>query len=650
MPTFARSVVRLNSRFGVAFASLAGSCAALLVGAASARALPPVPQPAENPITENKRVLGKILFWDEQLSTADTVSCGTCHRPGKGGTDTRIVRAPGRDLILNNPDDIFTSPGVINSNAANDFQRDPVYGLNPQLTTRATNGMINAAYSPDLFWDGRATSRFIDPETGAVAIQSGGALESQCVQPPVGPVEMAHASTSWPMLTAKLAGATPLALATALPSDVAAALASKPSYPVLFQRAFGDPTISARRIAFALATYERTLISDQTPLDRYQSGISTALTANQLNGMQLFLSASSNCSACHNGQLFTNQSYRNIGLRPSIEDMGRQVVTGLPQDRGRFKVPNLRNVGLKSTFMHNGQFSSLTQVVNFYARLGGAPPQVQENLDPAMGQIFVLPGNVPPIVDFLTNGLTDPRVAAQTFPFDKPLMFTERVANQPTVVGGGVAGSGGVVAQILVPSPPFLGNPDFRVGLDGALAGAGAQLAISSAAPVGGVINIEYLMSPRIASGSGNAGLATEHLYLNPRQFRSTGVYYMQWLIADAAAPGGVARSAVARVPIFCGSYGCPGPCSPADIADDAGNYLAPYLPVGATAAANSGVNEGDYNAFFNGFFDAYVACDIADDAGIPLGAFGPGGVPGANNGVNEGDYNCFFNTFFQGC
>ncbi|CAN5852728.1 hypothetical protein BH11PLA1_BH11PLA1_12300 [soil metagenome] len=88
--------------------------------------------------------------------------------------------------------------------------------------------------------------------------------------------------------------------------------------------------------------------------------------------------------------------------------------------------------------------------------------------------------------------------------------------------------------------------------------------------------------------------------------------------------------------------------CSPADIADDAGNAL---LATGDNPGSNSGVNEGDYNAFFNNFFTNQAVgspADIADDAGNPLPPFGPAGS--SNSGVNEGDYNAFFNTFFNGC
>ena len=84
---------------------------ALAASSPLAAELPPVPVPAENPITEPKRVLGKILFWDEQLSSDGSVACGTCHRPGAGGGDPRAGRHPGIDK--GTIDDVMGSPGIV---------------------------------------------------------------------------------------------------------------------------------------------------------------------------------------------------------------------------------------------------------------------------------------------------------------------------------------------------------------------------------------------------------------------------------------------------------------------------------------------------------------------------------------------------------
>lgn len=144
--------------------------------AAGQGALPPVPFPPENPLTESKRVLGKILFWDEQLSSDNTIACGACHQPRTGGADPRLAVHPGPDGVLGTPDDLRTSPGVINADGADDYLPAPFFALQRQLTPRAANTAIMAMYAPELFWDGRAPSRFADPETGATVIAAGGAF------------------------------------------------------------------------------------------------------------------------------------------------------------------------------------------------------------------------------------------------------------------------------------------------------------------------------------------------------------------------------------------------------------------------------------------------------------------------------------------
>jgi cytochrome c peroxidase len=553
--------------------------------------LPPVPVPAENPITEPKRVLGKILFWDEQLSTSNVVSCGTCHVPGRAGADPRIARNPGRDGLINTPDDVLGSPGIIRSNAANDYERDAVFGLLPQITGRAANSPINSGYAPELFWDGRARSTFVDPQTGEVAIAAGGALESQAVAPILNNVEMAHAGLNWDGVCVRLASVRPLELATNIPPDVAAVLAERPSYAELFRRAFGDGEITARRVAFAIATYQRTLISDQAPWDRFIAGQTNALTPQQAQGWQLFQGAA-RCNDCHTAPHFTDFSFRNIGLRPIEEDRGRQDVTGLAGDRGRFKVPSLRNAGLKRTYMHNGQFQSIQQVMGFYARGPGAPPQFPDNRDPLMTQIVLPPQDAALIDDFIRNGLTDPRVAAEQFPFDRPVLYSERPANQAVLIGGGTAGSGGFVPTPIVQAPPLVGSREYRVGLDRALGGTTARLALAFVPPVNGRITPQVMLEPVPTGGTGPGnGVATVHFALRPWQFRGGRTMFAQWIINDPGAPAGTARSAVAQIPLFCGSYGCP---CPADVNADGEvdfNDLLEFLNFFQSAAFDADVN-----------------------------------------------------------
>lgn len=599
--------------------------AALALGAVyiTARAaLPPVIDPVENPTTEPKRVLGKILFFDEQLSMSNTVACASCHVMPRGGADPRLARNPGPDGIFNTPDDRIASPGVINADANNDYTPDPTFGLQPQITSRAAPSPINAAFSRDLFWDGRASTTFIDPQTGEVAIANGGALESQSVNPPVSSVEKGHAGVNWNQITQKLGRVRPLDLATNLPPDVAAAIQAHPTYPQLFQQAFGDTQITARRIAFAIAAYERTLIADQTPWDRTQAGLPGGLTQGQLAGLQTF---TQNCQVCHVPPLFADQNingrFRNIGLRPTTEDLGRQIVTNNPADRGKFKVPSLRNVGLQASFMHNGQFTTLPQLVQFYVRAPGAAPQFPDNRDPAMNAIQFPPQAQNALVDFLANGLTDSRVASGQFPFDKPLLFGERQADRATIVGGGIPGSGGQPPRIIAADPGMIGNTDFRIGLDQALAGATARLAVSTVGPVNGIITQDQIIGQVTVSGTGNAGFATMHWPLNVGVAQPGIPLFMQWFIDDPAAPNGTAASVVARVPIFCGSQGCLVPCG---YANCDGSVQEPIL------------NINDFICFMGKFAagDNYANCDGST-------------IPPV---LNVNDFSCFLNRFAQGC
>ncbi len=383
--------------------------------AVPAQLLPP-PVPPENPITETKRILGKVLFWDEQLSSDGTIACGTCHQPLAGSADPRTGVHPGPDESFGTLDDIIGSPGVVRATATGPIL-DPLFGDQVQVTGRSSMATVNSAFVLEAFWDGRAGTTFIDPESGLVSVAFGGALESQAVGPILSDVEMAHEGRDWEEVRAKLQSVIPLGTATDVPADVVDVVDALPSYPSLFELAFGDPDITAERIAFAIATYERTLIADQTPWDEFISGNPAAMTPQQIQGWNFF--QNSPCSICHAPPLFTTQNFHNVGLRPVADDPGRQEVTGLIQDGGRFKVPTLRNAGLKQTFMHNGRLSTVQDAVLWYRP--GNPNQFIENLDP------LLPVPIPPpalndMVEFISNALTDPRVAAEQFPFDSPTL------------------------------------------------------------------------------------------------------------------------------------------------------------------------------------------------------------------------------------
>jgi cytochrome c peroxidase len=458
--------------------------ALMLPGVARAQSLGPPPVPPENPITEAKRVLGKALFWEEQLSSDSTMACGTCHIPSAGGSDPRVdmgSRHPGLDGVYGGDDDRFASAGVRRHLAGGDAAPDATFGFDAQVTGRRSPTNIGAAFFDELFWDGRATSEFVDPETGLVSIPSGGALETQSLGPILSFVEMADEGRTWDEVRAKLEAVQPLALATDLNPDLVAALAASPDYPALFATAFGDPAITAERIAFALATYQRTLHPDQTPWDLYVSGQTNALTAAQRNGLNAFNSSTTRCADCHTPPLFSDGSYRNLGLRDIAEDNGRQGVTGNFDDRGRFKVPTLRNVALRERYFHHGDpnLSNLFLSVFIYNQGAGF---FLDNKDPILSGVFMAPSTATSIATFL-EALTDPRVEAELPPFDRPTLRSE-LGPAATLSGIAAPGSGAIRPRIDAYCPPVTGAQSFRVGVHDALGGAAAFVEYS-ANPIG---------------------------------------------------------------------------------------------------------------------------------------------------------------------
>lgn len=410
-------------------------------------AYPASPYPTENPDSEPKALLGKILFWEEQLGGDGTVACGTCHRPNAGGSDPRsstpAAAAPGPDGVLGTADDVHGSLGIVRCNA-----QGTQTGQSAQLTKRKAPTYLDAMFPQNLFWDGRAEcskagcpspSAFEDPDhPGTFAIRSGGALENQAVGPPLSDVEMACESASWTAIHARLATATPLAKAKQIPAKLAEFIAAHDgSYPKLFEAAFGTaqssgPTdeINTRRIAFAIATHERRLRSDQTPWDRWNAGESAALTPAQQRGLALF-AHKAGCEQCHRAPTFQDADFHFIGFHEPSWDEGRKAVSPQYGVAGAMRTPTLRNVGLREAtgLLHNGAGpgASLDAIVDLYD-LGGLVDNPLVTAVPISASILPLDlsdGEKADLLDFLRHGLEDPRVAAQLPPFDRPLLSTE---------------------------------------------------------------------------------------------------------------------------------------------------------------------------------------------------------------------------------
>jgi cytochrome c peroxidase len=591
-----------------------------LRGGPLATPLPPIIIPAENPITEEKRVLGKILFWDAQLSSDNTMSCGSCHFPANGGTDPRRFPNPGRDNAYGTEDDKFTSRGIIRALKNGEYDPSPAFGLDPQATDRTAPSTLMPAHFGDLFWDGRATGEFRDPETGETVIPFNGSMESQAVEPILSSVEMAHDDRDWDEVTGKLERSVPLALAREIPADMRTAVASSAGYPELFERAFGDADITASRIGMAIATYERTLVPDQTPWDLYAAGDTEAMTPEQRQG---WLNFSGNlCVACHTPPTFTDLNFHSVGVRPDSDDPGRAGFTGFKPDAGSFKTPSLRNIGLKSSFMHTGSVATIADVFDVYA----SETDFQANPNRSLFLPIVLsPFEEESITHFLTTALTDPRAAAEEFPFDRPRLYSEWATGEwsggnPASLAGGVAGSGGVFPRMIAAIPPNLGNQEFRIGLDDALGGATAFVAISDLPPEDGVVRADTLEGPYTVSGDGpGAGYATHLMPLPADSARAGDVLYLQWRIEDPAAPGGVALTRPVRIELFCNGR-CP----------DGGTDVCD-----ADIAEPTGVLDlADLQAFVG----AFMAGDETADLAAPFGV------------LDLGDVQAFVTAFLAGC
>jgi cytochrome c peroxidase len=194
---------------------------------------------------------------------------------------------------------------------------------------------MNAAYNHVQFWDGRA-----------------GSLEEQALGPIQNPIEMAETLEGVVKKLSKVKG-----------------------YQARFRAVFGRD-VSPDGIAQALAAFERTLISTNSPFDRYTAGDKAALSEAAQRGLALF-QGKARCVLCHNGPNFTDNKFHNIGVPqtgPLKEDLGRYAVTKRDADRGAFKTPSLRSVALTAPYMHTGGLKTLEEVVEFYNKGGEAVP------------------------------------------------------------------------------------------------------------------------------------------------------------------------------------------------------------------------------------------------------------------------------------
>jgi cytochrome c peroxidase len=159
-------------------------------------------------------------------------------------------------------------------------------------------------------------------------------------------------------------------------------LVAIPGYAAAFERAYPGEGITEKTIAKALASFERTVVSAESPFDRWRAGNKKAVDESAKRGFKLF-TGKAKCDTCHEGGNFTDNGFHNIGLKTPkgmSEDVGRYAQRKVKINKGAFKTSTLRDVELTAPYMHNGIYQTLEEVIDHYDRGG----DVKENLDPNM--------------------------------------------------------------------------------------------------------------------------------------------------------------------------------------------------------------------------------------------------------------------------
>lgn len=297
---------------------------ALLRLKAQYRRPPNVPHPADNTRTPAREQLGRALFFDPRLSRSSTMSCASCHNPAFSWGD---------GLAL----------GV---------------GDGMQPLDRRTPTILNLAWAPALFWDGRADT-----------------LEEQALGPIASVKEM---NLDLDTMVERLRGIQ--------------------GYREMFASAYPGESISAKAVGKALANFQRSVVSGEAPFDRWIGGNDRAIPAAAVRGFVLF-NGKARCSTCHTGWRFTDDGFYDIGV--ADDDIGRgRIVPAIPLARNAFKTPTLRNVAARAPYLHNGSAATLDEVIDLYDRGGLAH---RPSLSPEIKALGLTPGEKNDLVAFLVT-------------------------------------------------------------------------------------------------------------------------------------------------------------------------------------------------------------------------------------------------------
>lgn len=276
-----------------------------------------IPTPNANPNTPEKIALGRALFWDPILSGERDVSCATCHHPAAGYSD-------GLDLPIGVGGVGFGDNREVGYTGF--VQRNTPTIINTAYNGINQNGNVNPD-NAEMFWDNRAHG-----------------LEEQALMPLHSFAEMRG---------------------NAFEEDetlevIVERLNAIDDYRDRFQAAFGDNNVNSENIARALAAFQRTIIANNSPFDEYMRGDETAMTQQQIRGMNVFVNVG--CINCHNGPMFSDYELHVLGVRENNKLDEADEGDG----NFAFRTPTLRNLRFTGPYMHNGEFNTLRRVLDFY--------------------------------------------------------------------------------------------------------------------------------------------------------------------------------------------------------------------------------------------------------------------------------------------
>ncbi|MCL1076975.1 tryptophan tryptophylquinone biosynthesis enzyme MauG [Parashewanella spongiae] len=214
--------------------------------------------------------------------------------------------------------------------------------------------IINVAWGNEFFWDGRA-----------------GNLEAQAQGPIEAAVEMNISM-----------------------DEVVDRLSQVSGYRNLFTEVFGDTGLNETNVRKAIATFERTIVSGESPFDRWVEGDENAISLAAKSGFKLF-NGKAGCVSCHSGWNFTDQKYHDIGL--ASNDKGRALISGNTEHNFAFKTPSLRNISQRAPYMHDGSMNDLTEVIKHYS----GRFLRRDSLSPLMISVRLSPSEIADIEAFL---------------------------------------------------------------------------------------------------------------------------------------------------------------------------------------------------------------------------------------------------------